>query len=65
VAKYLIKTPNVNYRGVTEGVAFADGKAVVEDEILKNVLVKNYGYAAEEVPAEKKTAAKSKPKSEV
>lgn len=59
--KWLIKTPNKMYNGITEGVAFVNGQAIVEDEILKNMLVNNYGYVAEEIvekkeekPAEKK-----------
>jgi hypothetical protein len=49
---YTIKTPNPNYNGVTEGVAFVNGVARVEDEVTRNVLVNNYGYidATEEKP---------------
>lgn len=44
VTIYTIKTPNPNYNGITEGVAFVNGVARVEDEITRNVLVNNYGY---------------------
>lgn len=63
--KYVIETPNKQYTGVTEGVAFVDGRAIVEDEVLKNVLVNNYGYSArpldEKKGAEKVEAAEKKP----
>lgn len=52
-----ITTPNKNYCGVTEGVAFVNGEAVVDSEVLKNVLVQNYGYHAEELK-DKGTAKK-------
>ncbi|MZP28692.1 hypothetical protein GTO91_03030 [Heliobacterium undosum] len=57
MAKYRIKTPNAIYNGVTEGVLFQNGEAIVEDERLKNLLTNDYGYTAEvigEEPAEEK-----------
>lgn len=47
--KYKITVKNPNYCGVTHGVPFANGVAYVEDEHLKDILVINYGYHAEEV----------------
>lgn len=41
---YTIKTPNEKYNGITEGVPFVNGVAKVEDELVRNVLVNNYGY---------------------
>ncbi|MNJ77961.1 hypothetical protein D3C77_755840 [compost metagenome] len=46
---YVIKTPNPNYDGVTIGVKFENGTAVVEGENLRNILVKDYGYLSDEV----------------
>ena len=57
--KYKITVKNPNYCGVTHGVAFANGVAYVEDELLKNILVNNYGYTAEPVEKEE---AKPKPR---
>ena len=39
---------------MTEGVPFVNGVARVESEIVRNVLVNNYGYidATEELPKE-------------
>jgi hypothetical protein len=51
--KYKILTPNEQYNGVTEGVAFAAGVGYTDDEDIKNVLVNNYGYKCE-APAEEK-----------
>lgn len=45
---YTIKTPNPNYDGITLGVKFENGTAVVEDESLRRVLVNDYGYSSEE-----------------
>lgn len=59
MAKWLITTPNRRYCGVTEGVPFVDGRAVVHDEILKNVLVNNYKYSAELIEEEKVKAAET------
>jgi hypothetical protein len=56
--KYKILTPNTQYNGVTEGVAFADGVGHTDDENIKNKLVNNYGYSCEE----KKAPAEEKPK---
>ncbi|MTV51044.1 hypothetical protein GJ688_19285 [Heliobacillus mobilis] len=64
MAKYRIKTPNVIYNGVTEGVLFQNGEAIVEDERLKNLLMSDYGYTVEVIEEEivedkkPKTAAK-------
>ncbi|ACV62977.1 hypothetical protein Dtox_2150 [Desulfofarcimen acetoxidans DSM 771] len=54
--KYLIITRSWIYNGVTEGVLFQNGRAIVEDEFIKNLLVVNYGYIAELIKdeAEKK-----------
>lgn len=52
VTRWRITVPNKQYNGVTEGVAFVQGEALVSDEILKNVLVVNYGYSAELVEDE-------------
>lgn len=52
MSKWRITVPNKNYNGVTEGVAFIQGEALVADEISKNVLVVNYGYSAELVEDE-------------
>ncbi len=59
--KFKIVTPNEQYNGVTEGLAFANGVAHTEDENLKNVLVNNYGYRAEE-EEKPKAKAEAKPK---
>ncbi|MTV51053.1 hypothetical protein GJ688_19330 [Heliobacillus mobilis] len=63
MAKYRIKTPNVIYNGVTEGVLFQNGEAIVEEERLKNLLVNDYGYTVEEIKEE--TAEDKKPKTAV
>lgn len=47
MAKYKILTPNPQYNGVTEGLGFVNGVAETDSEILKNVLVNNYGYNVE------------------
>lgn len=64
--KYVIETPNKRYSGVTEGVAFSGGRAIVEDENIKNILVNDYGYSvAEEIFDDKnedKSAAKKSAK---
>ncbi|AIQ13634.1 hypothetical protein [Paenibacillus durus] len=68
---FVIKTPNPNYDGITLGVKFNNGMAVVEDESLRKILVNDYGYIFEEIspeepqvsavkaPKPRKTAAKS------
>ena len=52
MAKYLIKTKSKIYNGVTEGVIFKDGQAIVEDEFIKNLLVVNYSYSFEVIDKE-------------
>ncbi len=58
--KFKIVTPNEQYNGVTEGLAFANGVAHTEDENLKNVLVNNYGYKYEAKAEAKPKKASSK-----
>ena len=41
MSKYVIRTRNKMYNGVTEGVLLQNGQAVVEDELIKNLLVVN------------------------
>ena len=52
--KFKILTPNEQYDGVTEGVAFAAGVGYTDDEHVKNKLVNNYGYKCECKEAEEK-----------
>ncbi|MBC9785509.1 hypothetical protein H1S01_13460 [Heliobacterium chlorum] len=56
MVKYRIRTPNKIYNGVTEGVLFTNGEAIVDDERLKNILTLDYGYQSEliEEPKERK-----------
>ncbi|MCW2279103.1 hypothetical protein [Heliophilum fasciatum] len=61
MAKYIIKTPSPIYNGVTEGVLFANGEAIVEDGRTKDLLVYDYGYEATEI----KEAEDKKPKTAV
>ena len=56
MAKYVIRTKNKMYNGVTEGVLFQNGQAVVTDEYIKNLLTINYGYTAVNIEEEKKKA---------
>ena len=56
MAKYVIRTKSKLYNGVTEGVLFQNGQAVVDDEYIKNLLTVNYGYTAEIIEDEKKKA---------
>ncbi|ACV63889.1 hypothetical protein Dtox_3144 [Desulfofarcimen acetoxidans DSM 771] len=56
MARFLIKTKSKLYNGVTEGVLFKNGQAVVEDEFIKNLLVVNYGYTIEIIEDDKKKA---------
>lgn len=68
--KYVVEVPNKMFNGFREGVAFVAGRAEIEDEVLKRVFEKNYGYVVrplkEEKPKkdeeepEKKSAAKRK-----
>lgn len=44
----VIKTPNPNYNGITLGIKFENGAAVIEDENMRRVLVNDYGYFSEE-----------------
>ena len=60
-----VTTPNPVYCGVTDGVAFANGKAIVSDAQKAEELKANYGYTitaiSPEAPAEpkaKRTPAK-------
>ena len=50
--KFLIVTKSKIYNGVTEGVIFNNGKAIVEDEFIKNLLMVNYGYTVESIEDE-------------
>ncbi|WP_151737239.1 hypothetical protein [Paenibacillus tengchongensis] len=43
----VVKTPNPRYEGVTAGVVFVNGAAEVEDEYLRRLLVRDYGYSEE------------------
>ena len=61
--KYKILTPNAQYNGVTEGVAFANGVGHTDSEAIKNVLVNDYGYKAEaQEEKPKKASSKSSAK---
>jgi hypothetical protein len=57
--KFKILTPNKQYNGVTEGVAFAAGVGFTDDEALKNVLVNDYGYKCEEMTEAPKPVKKA------
>lgn len=61
MAKWLVSTPNTHYNGVTEGVQFENGQAVVEDDVKMLVLVNDYGYSAEEIPSDEEPK-EAKPK---
>ena len=54
MAKFLIKTKSKIYNGITKGIVFTNGQAIVEDEAIKNLLVVNYGYTTELIEEEKK-----------
>jgi hypothetical protein len=58
--KYKILTPNKQYNGVTEGVAFANGVGHTDNESIKNVLVNDYGYSCETKPEAKPKKASGK-----
>jgi hypothetical protein len=60
--KFHIKTPNPKYKGITLGVKFNDGLGFTDDELLKNVLVFEYGYE-DVTPDDKKNAPKGTNKS--
>ncbi|MTV50084.1 hypothetical protein GJ688_13995 [Heliobacillus mobilis] len=57
--KYRIMTPNKIYNGVTEGILFTNGEATVEEDWLKNLFTRDYGYTAEEIKEE--TSEEKKP----
>lgn len=59
---FTIKSPNSNYSGSTAGVIFHNGIGKVENEALKNKLVKEYGYKDITELEEKPKKAKSKAK---
>lgn len=58
---YKIKTPNPSYNGVTYGVEFINGNGQTNDEIIRDILVNDFGY--EEVIEDKisKSNVKKKP----
>ena len=60
MANFLIKTKSEIYNGITEGIVFTDGQAIVEDEGIKNLLVVNYGYTAELIEDEVNNKKKAK-----
>ena len=41
--KYVVEVPNKMFNGFREGVAFTNGRAEIESEVLKKVFEK-YGY---------------------
>lgn len=41
---YILKTPNKQYNGVTEGVAFSKGIGQTDNSNIRNILVNDYGY---------------------
>lgn len=47
---FIITTPNPQYTGITAGVQFENGVAYIEDDYLRKVLVRDYGYADESKP---------------
>lgn len=51
---YEITTPNPNYNGATEGVGFANGKALVADKPVANMLAHDYGYKVRAVKSTEK-----------
>ncbi|MCW2278733.1 hypothetical protein [Heliophilum fasciatum] len=58
MAKYRVTTPNPTYSGVTDGVLFVIGEAIVEDEQKRFILVNDYGYACEPVEEVKQGESK-------
>lgn len=56
--KYVIKTPNEHYCGVTEGVDFENGVGSTSDENIRNILVNDYQY--EDVTPKQKPEPKPK-----
>ena len=44
--EWQVTTKNPLYSGCTEGVFFQNGQAIVSDELLKDLLVSEYGYSA-------------------
>ncbi|MFD2702782.1 hypothetical protein ACFSVM_20285 [Paenibacillus shunpengii] len=57
-----IKTPNPNYEGITLGVKFNNGEAVVEDESIAKILVADYGYLISETVPEETVKPAAKPR---
>ena len=51
---YEVTTPNPNYNGATEGVGFANGKAIVADKHTAELLAHNYGYTIKAVKSTEK-----------
>lgn len=60
MAKWLVTTPNPHYDGITEGVKFENGQAVVEDESTMLVLVNDFRYNSEEIPGENESNGEAK-----
>lgn len=50
--KWQVTTKNPLYSGYTEGVFFQHGQAIVGDELIRNLLVLEYGYSAAQIESE-------------
>lgn len=57
---YEVTTPNPNYNGATEGVGFADGKALVADKETADMLAHDYGYTVKPVEGKAKGGTPAK-----
>lgn len=60
--KYVVEVPNKMFNGFREGVAFVAGRAEIEDEVLKRVFEKNYGYVVRPLKEEKPKKGEEEPK---
>jgi len=60
--KYVVEVPNKMFNGFREGVAFVAGRAEIEDEVLKRVFEKNYGYVVRPLKEEKPKKDEEEPK---
>ncbi|MBC9785101.1 hypothetical protein H1S01_11340 [Heliobacterium chlorum] len=49
MAKYRITTPNPIFNGVTEGVLFVNGVAIIDDEQKKYLFENDYKYTCEQI----------------
>lgn len=49
-SRWLVETPNPEYNGVTMGIRFTNGKAILWNREFAETMARDFGYTIREIP---------------